>query len=131
MKTLSAADVIKIHDAVIYPGEIQGLAGNKSIESVLARINNRIAYGMINDVYELAACYACYIAAGHALNDANKRTAFGTMQVCLIINGVEFQFDTVEVGNKIRAAAQSHLDESELSKWLWEKIDSKKVESRT
>ena len=64
MKTLSARDVAAIHGQVIGPEEPQGLARNKSIDAVIARIDNRILYGMINDVYELAACYATYIAVG-------------------------------------------------------------------
>lgn len=31
------------------------MALNKSIESVLARVDNRVAYDMVEDVFELAA----------------------------------------------------------------------------
>ena len=48
------------------------MALNKSIESVLARVDNRVAYDMIEDVFELAACYACCIAVGHEFNEGNK-----------------------------------------------------------
>jgi len=40
---------------------------------------------MIKDVYELAACYATYIAIGYTFNDANKRTAFAAMDICLTL----------------------------------------------
>ena len=62
MKFLSAGDVVAIHEQVISPNELQGLAQNKSIDAIVARIDNRIAYGMVRDVFELAACYACYIS---------------------------------------------------------------------
>lgn len=31
----------------------------KVIEAIIGRIDTRIAYGMIRDPFELAACYAC------------------------------------------------------------------------
>ena len=118
MKTISAQDVISIHDGVITEKELQGLAKDKSIESVIARVENRLAYGMINDVFELAACYASYIAHGHAFNDANKRTAFAVMRMILILNDIDIKWDAIEVGDKIRDVAQHKIDESDLANWL-------------
>ena len=115
---LKASDVIAIHEDVIAPNELQGMAANKSIEAIIARIDNRIAYGMIDGIFELAACYACYIAVGHAFNDANKRTAFATMDICLAINGIELLYDTVEAGDIMINVAQNLIDEDELTKWL-------------
>ena len=118
MKYLQAQDVIAIHEQVILPNELQGIASDKSIEAILARIENRMAFGMINDVYELAACYACYLTVGHAFNDANKRTAFASMDVCLSLNGIELAYDTVEAGDIIIRAAQSLVDEEDVARWL-------------
>ena len=118
MNYLSPEKVIAIHERIVEPGELQGMARNKSIESVLARIDNRIAYGLIEDVFELAASYACYIAVGHVFNDGNKRTAFTAMDTCLRINGVELDFDTVETSEMIIKAAQGIVDEKELAEWL-------------
>lgn len=118
MISLSAKDVIAIHQQIITPNELQGMAKNKSIEAILIRIDNRITYGMIHDEFELAACYACYIAVGHAFHDANKRTAFATMDICLAINGFELAFETEEAGQMIIKAAQEIIDEEELADWL-------------
>lgn len=118
MKILTVEHIIAIHDQVIEPHELQGMALDKSIDAILARVNNRITYGMINDVFELAACYACYIAVGHAFNDANKRTAYTAMDICLTINGIELNAETEEVGNMIIKAAQNILNEDDLSTWL-------------
>ena len=73
---------------------------------------------MIDGIFELAACYACYIAVGRAFNDANKRTAFATMDICLAINGFELLYDTVEAGDIMINVAQNLIDEDELTKWL-------------
>jgi len=118
MKFLSAQDVVALHELVINPGELQGVAQNKSIDAVVARVENRLHYGMINDVFDLAACYATYIAVGHAFNDANKRTAFAAMDTCLAANGIMLNYNTEEVGDKIRAVAQRQIDETDLANWL-------------
>lgn len=118
MKYLSVEDVVAIHEQVIDPNELQGLASDKSIDAILGRIDNRIAFGMIEDVYMLAACYACYISVGHAFHDANKRTAFTSMDICLVINGIELEYDTLVVGDMIIKAAQGNIDEFELAQWL-------------
>ena len=123
MQTLKASGVVAIHEAVIAPNELQGMAADKSIDSVLARINNRTNYGMIKDAFELAACYACYISVGHCFNDANKRTAHTAMKVSLRLNGIALNVDHAEMGDMIIAAAQSKVDEIELAHWLRSKAE--------
>ncbi len=98
------------------------MAGNKSLDAVLAKIENRMAFGMISDAFDLAASYACFLAVGHVLNDANKRTAFACMDVCLSLNGVDLDYDHVEAGNLIVSVAQRIVDETELSAWLRSKL---------
>jgi len=115
---LSTSEIITIHESVIEAHEVQGEAKNKSIEAVIARIENRIAFGLIRDVYELAASYACYIAVGHAFHDANKRTAFTAMDICLALNGIELQYNANEAGPLIVKAAQGIVDEMELAEWI-------------
>ena len=118
MKFLTASDVVEIHDLVISENELQGMAGDKSLDAVLARIENRMSFGMINDTYDLAACYACFLAVGHVFNEANKRTAFACMDVCLSLNDVALVYDHDEVGSLVIKAAQGIVDEIELSAWL-------------
>jgi death on curing protein len=115
---LSVADVVGIHEFVIDDNELQGRAKDKSIDAILSRIDNRIAYGMIRDVFELAACYACYIGVGHAFHDANKRTAFAAMDLCLALNGIELEYSENEIGPLIIKAARGIVDEVELADWL-------------
>jgi death on curing protein len=116
--TLTPELVEGIHDAVLNPGELPGRARDKSLEGALARVENRLAYGMISDVFELAAAYAVAIAQGHCFNDANKRTAHQSMDVCLDLNGVQINWMSEETGQVIIRAAQRLLDEGELAEWL-------------
>lgn len=119
---LSADLVERIHDHVLNPGELPGRAGDKSLDGTLARVENRLTYGMITDAFDLAACYAVVIAQGHCFNDANKRTAFRSMQVALVLNGVQPTFETEETGQVIIRAAQRLLDEGELAEWLRQRV---------
>lgn len=115
---LSRAIVERIHDTVLNPGELQGLAGNKSLDGALGRVETRLAYSLLTDTFDLAAAYALAIAQGHCFNDGNKRTAYRVMQVCLEANGVTVRLDATAIGPVIIRAAQGLLDEGELAHWL-------------
>jgi death-on-curing protein len=60
--------VVLIHEAILSPNELQGPAADKSLDGALARIDNRLAFGMVDDVYSLAAAYAAAIAQGRYFN---------------------------------------------------------------
>jgi len=115
---LGTQDILQIHENVINPNELQGLAPDKSLDATLTRVENRIRYGMIRDEYDLAACYAVVIAVGHVFNDAKKRTALRSMDICLQLNGIFLKYDTVEMGQTIINVAQKRIDEIELSYYL-------------
>ncbi len=107
-----------IHEQVLNPGELTGRARDKSLEGALARVDNRIAYGLIADVFDLAAAYAAAIAQGHCFNDGNKRTAHQTMDTCLDLNGVNLAWDPIEIGDLIIALAQGRTTDAALADWL-------------
>ena len=119
---LNAALVEAIHDAVLNPGELQGRALNKSLEGALARVENRLHYDLIGDVFDLAAAYVIAIAQGHCFNDANKRTAHQCLDTCLDLNGVQIDWQALDVGPTIIRAAQGLLDEGELAHWLRQRL---------
>ncbi len=108
-----------IHDAVLNPGELPGRARDKSLEGALGRVENRLAYGMVEDIFDLAAAYCVAVAQGHCFNDGNKRTAFRVMQVCLDLHGfAEPILPEDETGQIIIRAAQGMMDEVQLAEWL-------------
>ena len=115
---LSPDWVEAIHNAILNPGELPGRARDKSLEAALARVDNRLAYGMINDVYDLAAAYAVAIESGRCFNDGNKRTAYRTMHICLDLNGITIDRNTVEVGQAIIRCAQGVMADGDLADWL-------------
>ncbi|MBT7257605.1 MAG: type II toxin-antitoxin system death-on-curing family toxin, partial [Porticoccaceae bacterium] len=75
-------------------------------------------YGLVEDIYSLAASYAAAVSQAHCFNDGNKRTAFQVMDLILDLNGINAIWDVEEVGQKIVLLPQSKLDEVDLAQWL-------------
>jgi death-on-curing protein len=118
MLGLTAAQVIIIHDDVIGPHELQGIAKDKSLDAAIGRIDTRMSYGLIGDIFDFAACYATFIASAHVFHDANKRTAFASMDTILALNGVELDYDTQAAGDMIIKIVTHQADENDLASWL-------------
>ncbi len=115
---LSVDHIIAIHSEVLEPNELQGMAGDKSPEGALSRVENRLNYGLMEDIYSLAASYAVAVSQAHCFNDENKRTAFQVMDIILDLNGINVTWDVEVVGQKIVLLSQSKLDEADLAQWL-------------
>ena len=115
---LSVDHIIAIHDEVLELDELQGMAGDKSLEGALSWVDNRLKYGLIDDIYSLAASYATAICQAYCFNDGNKRTAFQVMDLILDLNGINVTWDVEAVGQKIVLLSQSKLDEADLAQWL-------------
>ena len=106
---LSVDHIIAIHDEVLEPSELQGMAGDKSLEGALSRVDNRLKYGLIDDIYSLAASYAAAISQAHCFNDGNKRTVFQVMDLILDLNGINVIWDVEAVGQKMVLLSQSSV----------------------
>jgi len=115
---IDVESVILIHDALIEEKELQGLAKDKSLEATLERILNRLQYGFISDAYDLAACYATFLAKAHCFNDANKRTAAAVLFFILNANGVEIDFPHFNLGDWIIDIASDKKSEIDFAQWL-------------
>ena len=110
--------MIAIHDHVLDDHELQGMAGGKFLDGALARVENRLNFGLIEDVFALGASYAAAISQAHCLNDGNKRTAFQVMDLVLDLNGVQITWNTEVIGQQVILLAQSRLDEIDFADWL-------------
>jgi len=117
-RLLSAELIELIHDEVLNPGELAGRARDKSLEGALSRVDNRLAYGMVEDTFALAAFYAEAIAQGHCFNDGNKRTAFRSMDAVLALHGVNIFFEIEDIADRIILLAQGKLEAEDLAEWL-------------
>jgi len=117
---LSVDHIIAIHDEVLELNELQGMAGDKPLEGAFSRVENRLTYGLIDDIYSLAASYATAISQAHYFNDGNEGTAFQVLDIVLDLNGIQVIWDVETVGQKIVLLSQSKLDEAEFAQWLRE-----------
>lgn len=80
---LSVEHVIAIHDHELDGNELQGMASGKFLDGALGRVETRLNYGLVEDVFALAASYAAAISQAHCFNDENKRAAFQVMDLVL------------------------------------------------
>jgi len=87
---ISTRMVLGIHDEILRsePG-LSGDLGIGRLEGALSRVESRILYEGLQDVFGIAAMYAVALARGHVFNDANKRTALVTALTYLSIQGVD------------------------------------------
>ena len=85
---LSVDHIIAIHDEVLELNELQGMVGDKALKGALSRVENRLTYGLIDDIYSLAGSYATAISQAHCFNHGNKRTAFQVLDIVLDLNGI-------------------------------------------
>jgi death-on-curing protein len=118
---LSAEQVIALHDGIIGSHELQGLAKDKSLEAVLDRVHNRLRYGFITDVFDLATCYATFIAQGHCFNEANKRTAVASLYFVLVAHGVELDFSNQDLGKWLLDVTTNQKSEFQFANYLRKK----------
>jgi death-on-curing protein len=124
-RLLSPELIELIHDEVLNPGDLVGRAHDKSLEGALSRVDNRLAYGLIEDAFALAACYAEAIVQGQYFTDGNKRTAYQSMDVCLDVNGIAFNWAVEEVADRILLLAQGKLEVEDFAHWLRYMVDEK------
>lgn len=116
---IDAHQVIEIHDLILR--QEPGLAGGHGVgplEGALARIDSRILYEQLDDVFEIAAMYAVALARGHVFNDANKRTALVTALTYLAIQGYDVPRSD-ELEDIMVDVAEGTLNEKELADLLF------------
>lgn len=113
--------VIAIHDTIL--NSESGLCGDHgigAIEGALGRIESRIVYAGMDDVFDIAAMYAVAIARGHVFNDANKRTALVTALTYLTSQGINIKREPM-LEDFMVEVAEGGLDEDDLA-WLFRLI---------
>jgi death on curing protein len=84
---LCTSSVFDIHATVITREESREFDFDK-LDSAVRATESYAAYGEPQDLFDLAAAYAFYIAKAHAFIAGNKRTAVVTCLAFLRLNGV-------------------------------------------
>ena len=106
-------------------GGSDGLRDGGLLDSALGRPENLAAYGKPS-VFELAASYAFGVVRNHPFIDGNKRTAFLTAGLFLLLNGFELTASEAEATAVILAFAAGEVSEEEFVLWL--KINCRETE---
>ena len=112
--------VLLLHDQALQAyGGIPGLKDANALESALARPLNRLADAdpTILDLFDLAATYAAAIAANHAFNDGNKRTAWSSRVLSLKLHSTT-AIPPHQAADLLVALAVHNADETTFAAWL-------------
>jgi death-on-curing protein len=100
-------------------GGLDGRCDDAKLESALARVAQRLAYGdPPPTIAELAAECAFGIARNHPFSDGNKRVALATADMILWLNGFELRADEVDTVVVVQALAAGDIGVAELARWL-------------
>jgi len=95
-----------------------GLRDEALLESALARPQQRSSYEDAVDLPALAAEYGFGLARNHAFLDGNKRIAFVTANVFLILNGFEIDAPEAVVVDVMLRGADGRMDQNVLADWI-------------
>lgn len=117
------ATVLAIHDAQqAEHGGLPGLRDLGLLESALARPKNLLAHATppaaAPDVFDLAAAYAYGLARNHAFIDGNKRTAYVTCRLFLLLHGGDMAAPDVERVLVFERLGKGEVGEEELAAWM-------------
>jgi death-on-curing protein len=116
---IDAAKVVEIHDLILSREQgLHGSHGEGPLEGALARIESRIHYEGLDDVFEIAAMYAVALARGHVFNDANKRTALVTALTYLSLQGIDIPRDDL-LEEMMVDVAEGNLEQADLAELLY------------
>ncbi|MCZ8574779.1 type II toxin-antitoxin system death-on-curing family toxin, partial [Escherichia albertii] len=93
-------------------------------QALIYRVQNRVHYEGVTDLFELAATYWVAIARGHIFHDGNKRTAFFVTMTFLWRNGIRIRDVDNSLENLTVEAATGEKTVGQLARCLRERVDS-------
>lgn len=106
-------------------GGAPGMRDEGMLHSALERPINKWRYEQ-GALPELAAAYAYELAKNQAFVDGNKRTAFMSMMIFLLKNGVHFEPPPAHATAIILALAAGEVSEKSLARWIKDNWPSEK-----
>ena len=107
-----------LHDeSLAMHGGASGMRDEGLLDSALARPLNLLAYGE-PDYVDLAAAYGVGLAKNHPFVDGNKRAAFLSVGLFLVLNGYRLTAGQAEATLTMLSVAASDIDEAAFAAWL-------------
>lgn len=118
-KWISKKALLLLHEESLAEfGGARGLRDEGLLESALARPQNAYAYNSGSTLAELAASYGFGIAKNHAFVDGNKRAAFLSIGLFLMINGYRLVADQADAIGAMLGVASGDVGEAALAAWI-------------
>lgn len=110
--------LIMMHDeSLALHGGASGIRNQSLLDSALHRAPNLAIYGN-PDYADLAAAYGIGLVKNHAFVDGNKRVAFLSVGLFLMLNGFKLTATQVDATLIMLAVAASDVDEAEFAEWI-------------
>jgi len=110
--------LIILHDeSLVMHGGASGVRDEALLDSALNRAPNLAHYGQ-PDYAELAAAYGVALAKNHPFVDGNKRVAFLSVGVFLMLNGHRLTATQVDATLIMFAVAAGEIDEPAFAEWI-------------
>lgn len=110
--------LLMLHDeSLVDHGGAPGLRDEGLLDSALARPLNLLAYGD-PDFADLAATYGVGLAKNHPFVDGNKRAAFLSAGLFLMLNGYRLAAGQAEATVAMLDVAAGELDEAAFASWI-------------
>lgn len=116
---VSAQEVIALHDR-----SVAGLSDPGRAQALIYRVQKRVHYEGVTDLFELAATYWVAIARGHIFHYGNKRTAFFVTMTFLWRNGIRIHDTDNTLEDLTVEAATGEKTVDQLAQRLRELVDS-------
>lgn len=101
-----------------------GLSDPGRAQALIFRVQNRVHYEGVTDLFELAAIYWVAIARGRIFHDGNKRTAFFVTMTFLWRNGIRIHDTDNTLKDLTVEAATGEKTVDQLAQRLRELVDS-------
>lgn len=99
-------------------GGLEGVRDMGLLQSALTRPQNIYHYTPDIELIALAAAYAFGIAKNHPFVDGNKRAAYVTARLFLLLNGFTIVASQEDKYNTMIALASGQWDEAQFAGWL-------------
>ncbi len=110
--------LIILHDeSLALHGGASGIRDEGLLDSALNRAPNLAQYGK-PDFADLAAAYGVGLAKNHAFIDGNKRVAFLSVGLFLMLNGYRLTATQVDATLAIMAISANDMDEAQFADWI-------------
>lgn len=110
--------LLMLHDeSLVDHGGAPGLRDEGLLDSALARPLNLLAYGD-PDFADLVAAYGVGLAKNHPFVDGNKRAAFLSVGLFLMLNGYRLTAGQAEATIAMLEVAAGELDEAAFASWI-------------